>query len=190
MTNLPCNLGCETAEEHELRSAAMTAVDLPNLVRPKGVWRDQKLPCSLILSFPDVPTDDDMRAWHEAADTLSAMADERKDWARRFKLNGLTPWDWMTRAERAEASGKAWEIMCRGKQKIIDKLEAERDDAVRAQASLRLEIESMRSSDWYKDAERYRWLRGRVSGREYRRLGILYGEPSDVDAAIDTARKL
>jgi hypothetical protein len=82
----------------------MNAVDLPDLVRPKGVWRDQKLPCSLILSFPDVPTDDDMRAWHEAADTLSAMVDERKDWARRFKLNGLTPWDWMTRAERAEAN--------------------------------------------------------------------------------------
>jgi len=27
---------------------------------------------------------------------------EREDWARRFKLNGITPWEWMTRAEAAE----------------------------------------------------------------------------------------
>jgi len=27
---------------------------------------------------------------------------EREDWARRFKLNGFTPWEWMTRAEKAE----------------------------------------------------------------------------------------
>ena len=39
-----------------------------------------------------------------------------------------------------------------------------------------------------RDAERYRWLRNRVSGAEYRRLGLAYGEIIDVDALIDAAR--
>lgn len=36
-----------------------------------------------------------------------------------------------------------------------------------------------------KDAARYRWLRGRVLGSEYRRIGFIYGEISEIDAQID-----
>jgi hypothetical protein len=35
------------------------------------------------------------------------------------------------------------------------------------------------------DAARYRWLRGRVLGSEYRRLGFIYSEVSEIDAQID-----
>lgn len=38
-----------------------------------------------------------------------------------------------------------------------------------------------------RDGERYRWLRNRISGREYRALGLNYGEISDVDSLIDAA---
>ena len=45
-----------------------------------------------------------------------------------------------------------------------------------------------------KDAERYWWLRGRISGAEYRRIGLLYEEIVGVDrlidAAIDAAREV
>jgi hypothetical protein len=40
-----------------------------------------------------------------------------------------------------------------------------------------------------RDAMRYRWLRGRISGGEYRRIGLLYGEIVDVDVLIDAAMK-
>lgn len=36
-----------------------------------------------------------------------------------------------------------------------------------------------------KDAARYRWLRGRVLGSEYRRIGLVYSEISEIDAQID-----
>jgi hypothetical protein len=36
-----------------------------------------------------------------------------------------------------------------------------------------------------RDAARYRWLRGRVLGSEYRRIGFVYSETSDIDAQID-----
>ena len=39
------------------------------------------------------------------------------------------------------------------------------------------------------DAERYRWLRGRVPGSTYRIMGVIYSEGgAGVDAAIDAAR--
>ena len=42
--------------------------------------------------------------------------DEHVDWARRFKLNDATAWDWMTRAESAEAEiaeqGRRWSALC------------------------------------------------------------------------------
>jgi len=39
-----------------------------------------------------------------------------------------------------------------------------------------------------KDAERYRWLRGRLPGSAYRIAGVIYSEGGDgVDAAIDAA---
>ncbi|MBD1554687.1 ead/Ea22-like family protein [Pseudomonas typographi] len=48
---------------------------------------------------------------------------------------------------------------------------------------LRAENEGLR-----KDAERYRWLRGRVPGSAYRVAGVIYSEGGDgVDAAIDAA---
>lgn len=48
---------------------------------------------------------------------------------------------------------------------------------------LRAEVEAMR-----KDAERYRWLRGRLPGSAYRIAGVIYSEGGDgVDAAIDAA---
>lgn len=43
--------------------------------------------------------DADAADWEQAA---AALAQERKDWARRFKLNDVTPWEWMTRATQAE----------------------------------------------------------------------------------------
>lgn len=48
---------------------------------------------------------------------------------------------------------------------------------------LRAEVEALRQ-----DAERYRWLRGRVPGSAYRVAGVIYSEGGDgVDAAIDAA---
>lgn len=38
------------------------------------------------------------------------------------------------------------------------------------------------------DAQRYQWLRHKISGAEFRRIGITYAEPGGVDAAIDVAR--
>jgi hypothetical protein len=39
-----------------------------------------------------------------------------------------------------------------------------------------------------KDAERYRWIRGRVPGGTYRIMGVIYSEGGEgVDAAIDAA---
>lgn len=40
----------------------------------------------------------------EDAKKLEQLVAEQQDWARRFKLNGVTPWEWMTRAEKAEAA--------------------------------------------------------------------------------------
>ena len=37
------------------------------------------------------------------------------------------------------------------------------------------------------DAELYRWLEPRISGREWRELGIVYGEPSEIRSRIDAA---
>ncbi len=34
---------------------------------------------------------------------IERLRAERVDWARRFKLNDVTPWEWMTRAEAAES---------------------------------------------------------------------------------------
>ena len=48
---------------------------------------------------------------------------------------------------------------------------------------LRAEVEMLRE-----DAERYRWLRGRLPGSAYRIAGVIYSEGGDgVDAAIDAA---
>ena len=41
-----------------------------------------------------------------------------------------------------------------------------------------------------KDAERYRWLRGRISGESYRVIGIVYSEGgTGIDLAIDAAMR-
>lgn len=38
------------------------------------------------------------------------------------------------------------------------------------------------------DAERYRWLKPRVSGRDYRNMGVIYGDGGEgIDEAIDAA---
>lgn len=42
------------------------------------------------------------RLFAEAAAALWAVQEERVDWARRFLLNGVTPWQWQTRAITAE----------------------------------------------------------------------------------------
>ena len=38
-----------------------------------------------------------------AEQELAEVKEERVDWARRFKLNDVTPWEWMSRATAAEA---------------------------------------------------------------------------------------
>lgn len=58
----------------------------------------------------------------------------------------------------------------------FESLSAERDQ-------LRAEVEALR-----KDAERYRWLRGRLPGSPYRIAGVIYSEGGNsVDAVIDAA---
>src|ERR1700674_4621018 len=42
-----------------------------------------------------------------ALSEIGELTNERKDWARRFKLNDVTCWEWMARAERAEAQAAA-----------------------------------------------------------------------------------
>jgi hypothetical protein len=51
----------------------------------------------------EIPDDDIERDCRLAARRLFELREERVDWARRFKLNDVTPWDWMTRATAAEA---------------------------------------------------------------------------------------
>ena len=59
--------------------------------------------------------------------------------------------------------------LCQEAATTITRLTAERDAALR-------------------DAERYRWLRGRVPGGAYRIMGVIYSEGgAGVDAAIDAA---
>lgn len=59
-----------------------------------------------------------------------------------------------------------------------------RSDALAPLAAKDAEIAALRA-----DAERYRWLRGRVPGGTYRIMGVIYSEGgSGVDAAIDAAR--
>jgi hypothetical protein len=43
----------------------------------------------------------------KVADEIKRLRAERVDWARRFKLNDVTPWEWMTRATNAEAERDA-----------------------------------------------------------------------------------
>lgn len=137
-------------------------------------------------------------ALREQRDDIARLTDERKDWARRFKLNDLTPWEWMTRSEKAEAEIERltkerdhWREARRGALAAGDilrdraeKAEAERDAAIR-------------------DAERYRWVRT-LANMDY---PVRHGAPgisinmptgnnachypvqSDLDAAIDAARK-
>lgn len=51
-------------------------------------------------------------------------------------------------------------------------------------ARLQDEVEALRA-----DAERYRWLRSRIPGSDYRIMGVIYSEGgAGVDAAIDAAR--
>ena len=59
--------------------------------------------------------------------------------------------------------------------------------ALAAAQSERAEKAERELAEAGKDAERYRWLRGRISGREYREIGLEYGEIVDVDALIDAA---
>ena len=48
---------------------------------------------------------------------------------------------------------------------------------------LRAELEECKQ-----DAERYRWLKPRVSGRDYRNMGVIYGDGGEgIDEAIDAA---
>ena len=49
------------------------------------------------------------------------------------------------------------------------------------------ELRALPSANVERDAARYRWLRGRISGEEYRRLGITYSDISFVDGLIDSA---
>ena len=65
---------------------------------------------------------------------------------------------------------------------------AHRDIVIERQAAelaaLRAERDALRE-----DADRYRWLRGRVPGSTYRIMGVIYSEGgAGVDAAIDAAR--
>jgi len=57
------------------------------------------------------------------------------------------------------------------------------ETAERERDQLRAEVDALR-----KDAERYRWLRGRLPGSAYRIAGVIYSEGGDgVDAAVDAA---
>ena len=56
-------------------------------------------------------------------------------------------------------------------------------NAISDRDQLRAQVEALR-----KDAERYRWLRGRLPGSAYRIAGVIYSEGGQgVDVAIDAA---
>lgn len=84
--------------------------------------------------------------------------------------------------KKADATG----LCGRHKPDVRAAAKARRDAKMEAQIASIREKEAERKSI-IRDAARYRWLRGRISGAEYRRLGLDYGEISDVDGLIDKA---
>jgi len=110
------------------------------------------------------------------ADGLKVELEERNRYAYAWKQSaegtGKEIVKMRERAEKAEAENKRICDLHHGLMKDAneqrEKAEASRDEAM-------------------KDARRYRWLRGRISGAEYRRIGLLYGEIIDVDCLIDAA---
>jgi hypothetical protein len=58
---------------------------------------------------PPFPTEQLEEAVAELDKQITVITEERKDWARRFRLNDFTAWEWMKRAERAEQKVKELE---------------------------------------------------------------------------------
>lgn len=111
----------------------------------------------------------------------------------------------MTEAERLARALTDWSTK---EVRDLDRLDAA--DLLRSQAA---EIEALRAAnerfgkrqEWWNermfslaqernellaDAERYRWLRARIPGSDYRIMGVIYSEGgAGVDAAIDAARQ-
>ena len=73
----------------------------------------------------------------------------------------------------------------------IAALEAERADLIKINNGWAHEWDAMREERdaLAKDAARFEWLRRKISGAEYRRLGVVYSDSGMIREAIDAARE-